>query len=156
LNAEIINKFINATTEILTNYFNVEVKGCGAVQAIPQHSALDPVTVVLDFTGDLVGQFLVGYSQEVALEIAKAMMMNPEYPQFDDLCRSALAELGNMIGGMSSTGLTELGIACDLTPPLVITGSNVMIQFSVPVLVSLPISSSAGDFRVCVGLKQAG
>jgi chemotaxis protein CheX len=155
LNAEIINKFIKATTEILTNYFNVEVKGCGALQAVPQHMALDPVSVVLDLSGDLVGQFLVGYSQDVALTIARAMMMNPDYPEFDEMCRSALAELGNMIGGMSSTGLTELGITCDLTPPLVITGSNITIQFQVPVLVCLPIQSSAGDFRVCIGLKQA-
>jgi chemotaxis protein CheX len=155
LNAEIINKFIKATTEILTNYFNVEVKGCGSVQAVPRQSALDPVTVMIDFTGDLVGQFLVGYSLETALGIARAMMMNPDYPEFDDMCRSALAELGNMIGGMSSTGLTELGLSCDLTPPLVISGENIMVQFQVPVLISLPISSSAGDFRVCIGLKEA-
>ena len=155
MNAEIINKFINATTDILANYFNVKVEGSGAVQAIPQQSALDQVTVVLEFTGDLVGQFLVGYSEEVALELAKAMMMNPDYPKFDEMCRSALAELGNMIGGMSSTGLTEMGYSCDLTPPIVITGDNVTIQFSVPVLVSLPINTSVGVFRVCVGLKQA-
>ena len=111
--------------------------------------------MLLEFTGDLVGHFVIGYQPETALNIARAMMMNPEHPELDDLGKSALSELGNMIGGMSSTGLTELGLSCDLAPPLLIMGQNITVQFHVPVLVSLPISTSAGELKLSIGLKEA-
>jgi chemotaxis protein CheX len=155
LNAQVINKFTGALSEVLSTYFSVNIAKVGAPAAIPQQSALEPVTVLLEFTGDLVGHFVIGYTPETALNIARAMMMNPEHPELDEMSKSALSELGNMIGGMSSTGLTELGLACDLAPPLLIMGTNITVQFHVPVLVSLPISTSAGELKLSIGLKEA-
>lgn len=154
MNAEVINKFLGATTTVLGEYFNLKVTPGGAAQAIPASSPMEPVSVLLEMTGDLAGQFVFGCQPLVALDIARAMMMNPDYPDFDDMCRSALAELGNMIAGMASTGLSEMGIFVDLVPPLVVTGENISIRFSVPTIIGLPLTSSAGAIRVCIALKS--
>lgn len=154
MNAEVVNKFLGATKSILADYFNIEIFPGGVPQAIPPSSAMEPVTVVLEMNGDLAGQFLLGCTVPVALEVARAMMFNPAWPEFDDMCRSALAELGNMVAGTASTSLSEMGMLVDLTPPLVVTGSNVQVHFSVPVILSVPVQTSAGELRVFIALKQ--
>jgi chemotaxis protein CheX len=153
MNAEVVNKFLGATTTVLAEYFNINIFPGGTPLAVPPSSAMEPVTVVLEMNGDLMGQFLLGCTHEVALEIARAMMSNPEWPEFDDMCRSALAELGNMIAGTASTRLSEIGMLVDLTPPLVVTGSNISIHFSVPVILSVPVKTSVGELRVFIALK---
>ncbi len=150
-----INKFLWATTTVLGDYFNIKISSGGPPQAIPATKAMDPVTVVLEISGDLSGQFLLGCQENVALCIARAMMMNPDYAEFDDMCRSALAELGNMTAGMASTGLSEIGVMVDLLPPLVVSEAHGSIQFSVPVLIGLPLVSDAGDFRVYIALQDS-
>jgi chemotaxis protein CheX len=154
VNAEVINKFLGATTTVLGDYFNIKVAPGGLPQAVPASSPMEPVSVLLEMTGDLAGQFVFGCRAPVALDIARAMMMNPDYPDFDDMCRSALAELGNMIAGMTSTHLSEMGIMVDLVPPLVVTGDNVAIRFAVPIIIGLPLNTSAGEIRVCIALKS--
>lgn len=153
MNAEVVNRFLGATTTVLTDYFNIAIEPAGTPIALQPSSAMEPITVVLELLGDLQGQFLLAYTDEVALETARAMMFNPDYPVFDDLCRSALAELGNMIAGMTSTALSEMGFMCELAPPIVVIGKNVSIAFAVPVVIALPLKASVGNFRVCVALK---
>lgn len=155
VNADIINKFLGATTTVLGDYFNIKIKQGGKAQAIPASSPMAPVSVLLEMTGDLAGQFVFGCQPPVALDIARAMMLNPDYPDFDEMCRSALAELGNMIAGMASTRLSEMGVVVDLVPPLVVTGENVSIHFSVPMIIGIPLNTSAGEIQVCIALKSS-
>lgn len=153
MNAEVVNKFLGATTTVLADYFNIGINPGGTPIAVPPSTAMEPVTVVLEMNGDLTGQFLLGCSQQVALDVTRAMMSNPDWPEFDDMCRSAMAELGNMIAGTASTRLSEIGMLVDLTPPLVVTGNNISVHFSVPVILSVPVNTSVGELRVFIALK---
>jgi chemotaxis protein CheX len=99
---------------------------------------------------------MFGYEPETALGIARAMMGNPDYPEFDDLCRSALSELANIVGGNAATGLAEMGLTCDLAPPSVITGDHMTIQTSASPMLFVPVNSSCGDFKLFIALKQSG
>jgi chemotaxis protein CheX len=155
VNAEVVNKFLNATSTVLSEYFNVEIKETGGLTMVTGSDALDPITVILGITGDLEGQFLLAYSKDTALGIARSMMGNSDYPEFDDMCKSALAELGNMIGGMTSTGLAEMGYFCNLSPPSVVTTEQGTISLGMPTMICLPITTGQGAVRVCIGLKSA-
>lgn len=117
--------------------------------------SLAPVTVILGITGDLEGQFILGYEAETALNVARSMLGNPEYAEFDEMAKSALSELGNMIGGMTSTGLSDLGYLCNLSPPSLLTSQSGTISMSASTMISLPLQSSAGDFFVCIGLRDS-
>jgi len=152
--AEVVNKILASTTSVLTEYFNITLEQNGAPVTVNDTEALDAVTVILGITGDLEGQFLLGYNNTTALNIARVMLGNPDYPELDEMGKSALSELGNMIGGLTSTGLSDLGFFCNLSPPTLVTTSAGTICTGTPVMIALPISSSAGDFRVCVGLRE--
>ena len=155
MDAQVVNKFLQATSTVLADYFSIAVSQNGSPNVVKGADVRDPVAIILGITGDLEGLFLIGYSQDTALNIARTMMGNPEYPQIDDMCRSALSELSNMIGGMTSTGLSELGYFCNLEPPAFLTaetGNSLNSQ----TMIALPFSTPVGDFRVCVGLREAG
>lgn len=156
MNAEVVNKFLGAISAVLGDYFSIGTSASGPPQVFTPATALEPVSVLVELSGDLVGQFVLGFQPAVALSIARAMLFNPEYPELDGMCQSALAELGNMIAGMTSTSLSELGHMVNVAPPLVVTGSGVTVRFAMPVVLGLPVKTSVGDIRVCMALQSPG
>ena len=155
MDAEVVNKFLKAASSILTDYFSVSVKSVGDLHVVVSTSALEPVTVIIDLIGDLRGQFLLGFSQDAALKLVRQMMGNSQYPALDDVGMSALAELGNMITGQTSTSLAAMGYTCDMAPPMVATGDEINMQFSVPKLLSLPITTSIGELKIGIALSSS-
>lgn len=156
LNAAVVNRFLLAALAILCDHYDISMKPRGDAQTLSSPDQLAAVTVMLGITGDVEGQFLLGCDIGTALNIARVMMDNPAYPELDDLCVSALSELGNMIGGLTATGLSEMGMLCSLTPPSVVFDSGGKISLGVPLIIALPFSSSVGDLRICVGLRNSG
>lgn len=152
MNAEVVNKLLGATSAVLGDYFSIGISASGPPEALAPAAALEPVAVVVGLSGDLVGQFILGFAPAVALGIARAMLFNPDYPELDGMCESALAELGNMIAGMTSTSLSELGHLVNVAPPQVVTNSGTSVPCATPVLLALPVTTSVGDIRVCVAL----
>jgi chemotaxis protein CheX len=155
VNAEIVNKFIGAVGSVLSEYFNITVKPGGGPSVAGNGMPMDEVMVILSIIGDLEGQFMFGYSDETALNVARSMMGNPDYEAFDDLCRSALSELSNIVGGMSTTQLAAMGFVCDLAPPSVITGSNMRVQMSATPMLVVPVDTSAGVIRLFIAVRKA-
>ncbi len=62
------------------------------------------------------GQVMIVFENSVACDIASKMCMMP-ITQLDDLSKSALSELGNMIMGNTATIFSTKGIGIDITPP---------------------------------------
>jgi len=153
LDAAIVNRFFSATTQILSGYFGVAVSGAGQPRIVIPSADLDPITVFLSLTGDLEGQFVLGYEPSVALGIVRTMLGKPS-GELDNMALSALGELSNMIAGRTATDLAGMGYFCGIAPPLVLQGGGGTMQFSSPHLIALPIQSGAGQFHVYIGLKK--
>lgn len=154
VNAEIVNKFFSSTSTVLRDYFQLDVESGGSASLVKMPAALDHVSVILSFTGDLTGQFVMGFTQEMSLNMARTMIGNPEYEKFDELCQSAIGELGNMICGMTSAELAGLGYTCDIAPPVVLVNDHASMSFGVPTLIAQPVHTRYGDFRICIGMSQ--
>jgi len=154
VNADIINKFLHATKTVLSEYFSISVISGGAPTTVKGSEALEDISVIIGVTGDMYGQFLIGCTSNTALNIARSMMSSPDYPQFDEMCQSALSELGNMIGGMSATGLAEMGFMCELAPPSIVIATNSAASISTSLMICLPMETSAGEFKTCIGLQS--
>lgn len=156
MNAEIINRFVAASQAVLNDYFNLPVGSGGPPTVQGSGAALQPVSVIVSVFGDIAGQFVLGYPEDVALNIARSMMMNPDYPDLDDLCISALSELGNIIGGMTATELTAMGYECDIAPPSVVRGEHVRMNVQTDKILVLPLTCRAGEFYLYVALRESG
>jgi len=71
----------------------------------------------IGMTGQLRGTVFFGLHDELALRIVSAMMGGFPVHEMDELVKSAISELSNMISGNASTILSSRGVIIDITPP---------------------------------------
>ncbi|HKL98719.1 MAG TPA: chemotaxis protein CheX [Mobilitalea sp.] len=123
LNVDHINPFLMASTNILKEMCSVEVKLGKPYVKDPVFS--DNTTVILiGFTGEMRGQVMIAFEHRIALDIASRMIMMP-ITELDNLAKSAICELGNMILGNTATVFSTKGIEIDITPPTIVSGTMV-------------------------------
>ncbi len=153
MRAEFVNPFVQATCDVVRLTMGTEPK-LGSLSARPKIFTATEFNVSCGIVGDLVGGVLYGLSSETAYSVAKQMLGGMEEIP-DELSTSALAELGNMISGNTSSKLQALGFVCDITPPSIIRGTNISIStIDIPALV-IPIELGAhGSLEITVSLKE--
>jgi chemotaxis protein CheX len=79
--------------------------------------------IQIGVTGHMTGDIVFGLSKPVALKIVSAMMGGFAITEIDDIGKSAISELGNMISGNACTMLYNQGVQIDITPPRVLEAS---------------------------------
>ena len=67
-------------------------------------------------------------SKKVALIIASNMMGGKKLLDLDEISKSALSELTNMILGNTATILYNKGVGIEITPPSFLIGDNIQIS----------------------------
>jgi chemotaxis protein CheX len=153
MNLELVNPFVSAAFSVVEAVLgNTPQKGELRIQkdGITSHQ----VNVAVGVTGDINGHIIFGMSLQTADRIATAMIGVP-IRTFDKLAASAIAELGNMVGGNGLLHLSESGYVCDITPPTVIRGQNVEIStLAIPALV-IPLNVEQGELLLTIGLQVA-
>ncbi len=104
-------------------------------------SLLD-VAVVIGITGQLKGQVVINFSSETGQNMASVMMGGIPISELDEIGKSALQEIGNMMMGTASTELSQLGVTTDITPPHMITGEHMsMTAKDKTIIVSFELSA---------------
>ncbi|WP_400164226.1 chemotaxis protein CheX [Brevibacillus sp. TJ4] len=71
----------------------------------------------IGMTGHFKGDVYFGIETGLALQIVSAMMGGFPIQEMDEIGKSAISELGNMISGNASTLLSQEGIVIDISPP---------------------------------------
>jgi chemotaxis protein CheX len=121
VNADHINPFLMASTKILKEMCFVDVKIGKPFIKSPAFFE-DTLLILIGFTGEMKGQVMIAFENHIACDIASKMIMMP-ITEMDDLAKSAICELGNMIMGNTATIFSTKGIAIDITPPTVGNGT---------------------------------
>lgn len=125
VNADHINPFLMASTKILKEMCFVDAKVGKPYIKSPAFFE-DTLIILIGFTGEMKGQAMIAFEKAVACDIASKMIMMP-ITEMDELAKSAICELGNMIMGNTATVFSTKGIGIDITPPTLGTGT---ISFS--------------------------
>lgn len=118
-------------------------------------SAVGEVNVLVGFAGDVSGQILLAVETAVAIAMAGRMLGMP-VEAFDDLTRSAVAEVGNMVAAGCATALTEGGLAVNITVPTLIVGHEVNVSWPQLAVHEGWIETPAGAIAFVTGLKLMG
>lgn len=142
MKVEFINPFIKATTGVLKTLTNIDfVTGKPYIKASP-YTAKE-VIIIVGITGEIRGQAVITLDMDFSKKMASMMMMGMPVDELDELSKSALSELGNMIMGNTATLLFNNGISVDITPPTLMVGEK--------------LSISSGSMRtICVPLEAEG
>lgn len=78
------------------------------------------VHVQIEFVGDLQGYVILETSPHLSCVMANQMLAGMMTVNcVDDMCKSVLGEICNMISGSLSTHISELGIKSDIKPPII-------------------------------------
>lgn len=120
MKVEYINPFIDSARIVIEQMIQISPQ-----QGTPRLQDIQPKEEHLWINIGLTGQFdgNVMYSLEIAVakRLASAMMGGFPVEELDEMSKSAISELGNMISGNAGIILSNQGIGIDITPPLLIT-----------------------------------
>lgn len=153
MKVEFINPFISAAYLVLENMGNSKAeKGKLAMVSSPIEGS--EVNTVIGVTGDIKGQVLYSMTEETAMKLASSMMMGMPVTEFDELCKSAISELGNMITGNAASELCNSGFNCTITPPSLFMGNNVIISIKDVQILVIPLETDFGELTIYVALTD--
>jgi chemotaxis protein CheX len=153
LKAEFINPFVGAAYDVIKKVAGIEAtKGELAVANSPIRG--DEVNVVIGVTGDLTGQIIFCLSEATAQVFSSKMLMNLTTDSLNELAKSAICEMGNMILGNAVTALSERGYFCTLTPPALLIGKEVVVSTQVLKFLVIPLETKYGRLTINVALQE--
>ena len=143
INVDHINPFLMASSKILKEMCTIDIK-LGKPYIKEPIFLENTYIIIIGFTGERKGQVMIVLDESVALDLASRMIMMP-ITEMDDISKSAIAELGNMIMGNAATIFSNKGIAIDITPPTLGKGT---ISFLTKYAQNISIPMTYGDNKV--------
>jgi chemotaxis protein CheX len=153
MRTEFINPFLQAATEVLGSELgSVPQRGSIGLQRSAYTSA--EVTAVVAVTGGVAGMVMFAMAEQTARAIV-SKMLGQDFPTFDALAQSGIAEIGNVITGRAAVLLCEAGFPSDLAPPMLVVGRNTMISTLDVQRLVIPMQTEFGNIEIQVALKLA-
>lgn len=153
ISAEHINPFLISASQILSQVCGIQTK-VGAISKDNVGIDGEPLFIMLGVTGEMTGQVCIVFDTEIAKDIASRMMMGMPVPEIDEMAKSALSELGNMIMGNAATLLSNSNLMIDITPPTLGTGKAKLVSPNIT-SIKVPLLYEAGEIRLFFLLKMA-
>lgn len=153
MNIEYINPFIEASQTVLKQIASLDAKlGKVFLKTAPYKS--EDIIIMVGLTGKIRGQANFSMKKGFAMKIASSMMMGMPVSEFDELSKSAISELANMIMGNAATILYNKGINVDITPPALLMGENMQITPSKMTTICVPLN--VGDDVFLLDISTEG
>ncbi len=154
INVEYINPFISAAQTVLKDFCQIE-SSMGKPYLKQASYEGDLLAVIVGITGVLKGQVILTMEEGTACDIASHMMMGMPVPELNDMAKSAVGELCNMILGNAATIFSTKNIALDITPPTLTQGTNLSFSVSDSKTICVPLEYEDKSFEINIAIKDA-
>lgn len=154
MKAELVNPFLNECQNIFSQVVGTELIYKGTTLKTSPVSTKN-VVVIIGITGDLRGSIAINFDDEFAKKIASNMMGGVPVTELNELSKSAVSELGNMIMGRVSTVFSGKGITIDITPPCLMTGDGIKLTMANLPLLSIKFICEQYDFDFDISVSEA-
>lgn len=144
MKVEYINPFLLASVEMIDQVTGFKTKkGKIYVKDAPYKS--ESILVLIGITGGFHGSVVLSFSNGICYKMASAMMGCPLITELDEIAKSAISELCNMILGHTATLFSKQKIDVDITPPTILTGDNIQVSIPNTVVVCIPLIFEDGS-----------
>ncbi|HHY63981.1 MAG TPA: chemotaxis protein CheX [Clostridiaceae bacterium] len=141
MNVEYINPFIEASQSVIMMMTGNKPE-LGKVHIRKSPFSGDNIAVIVGLTGKIRGQVVLSFTQKAALDVASAMMGGITLTALDEISKSAISELANMIMGNTATLLANRGIGIEITPPSLVMGEHLLITPTNMKTICIPLNVS--------------
>ncbi len=151
MKAEYANIFIKSAIEVFSKEAGVRLSRKDLAKKSSPMPSL-PVSIILGITGFLRGQVVYAMGNDFVFNVARAMLPNKLPAEVKRLANSAVSEIANMITGQASIALAGEHGKIDLTPPAVLMGSDLSMDFLDIPTISLSLISEIGVLEINIAL----
>lgn len=157
MNAKVINAFISSILYELKNITNWELsigKAATTETLFPARKA----SIHFGVNGDILGQVIISFGEQVAKKLASIMNLNIEITDFHGMARYSLEEFSNRVLKRAIFQVATLGYNIYATPATIVIGDNVFISTGLIQTIVIPVITSEGEILLNLGLmeKQKG
>ena len=153
MKVEYVNPFIESASSVLEEIAALKSTR-GKLTLKDPNKPFRDVCAILGVIGTVHGQVIYGFDETTARSVVSRMMMGAEVTEFDEMARSALGELGNIITGKASVNLESAGFPIEISPPTLVMAQNVRISsLKIPMIV-VPLETEVGVIDIYVGLIE--
>ena len=90
----------------------------------PREIKANGISIVISLVGDVSGNIIYIMKDEDAKKIASKMMMGMEVNNLDNMSKSALSEMVNMVTGNVATNFSNINVNVDISPPTLFHGDT--------------------------------
>lgn len=127
MDVKLINPFLSAVMGIMpqVGFSQVQRKGISLHKETIQ---ADGVVMTLGIIGERKGNVVYNLDIEDTKKVASTMMMGMPVEEIDDMAKSALSELSNMITANSSINFSNIGIVLDISVPTFLYGKQISVN----------------------------
>lgn len=137
MNVEYINPFVEASAGVIKTLTGYELV-IGKVFLKESPFVTEEVAVIVGITGKIRGQVIFSIKRSVACDIVSKMMFGAPVTELDEMSKSALSELGNMIMGNTATIFSQKGLEIDITPPTILVGNDMQFSANKVTIICIP------------------
>jgi chemotaxis protein CheX len=153
MRVEFINPFVSAAYIVFESMLQMTPEK-GQLRLQPSPLQGKEINTVIGVTGEVIGQVIYCMDSATALKFASIMLMGLPVTEVDEIVKSAVNELGNMITGNAATGLGENGFSCNLTPPTMFMGKDVVVSTKDLQILVIPLITPYGEITINIALRS--
>lgn len=153
MRADILNPFLEATVSLIKEMTDLNLKR-GKLELQCDSVKILGIAAIVGITGDLSGRVLIDMEIQTALKLASIMNFE-EFTEVNNLVRSTIQEVANMISGKAIMLLNNKGYNLDITPPTICEGKNTIITNRNAQLISVPFESEIGRIIIDLGIIES-
>lgn len=151
MDVKYINPFLKAFDSVMNSFGATEVKK-SAIKLKKDMTIEKDITTFIGIVGSIRGNISYSYDMKTAKEII-SLMMGMEIEKFDNLARSAIGELSNMITGNALALLAENGEVLDVTTPTVVMGKNMYFLLGSIDTIMVILDTKFGEVEIDFGFE---
>ena len=129
MDVNLINPFIDSFGHVMGQLGFSDIKR-GNISVKGQKISGAGVVLAVGIVGQIKGNVVYIIDLEDAKKIASKMMMGMPIAELDEMSRSCLAELSNMLSANAATGFSKAKVLVDISPPSFYQGENISINMS--------------------------
>lgn len=129
MDVKYVNPFIESFSTVMPELGFTNV-GVGSLSAKKQEVITSGILIVLGIVGDIKGNVVYTIDNEAAKQVASMMMMGMPVEELDDMAKSALSELTNMLTANAATAFSDIGISVEISTPTLLQGENIRINMN--------------------------
>lgn len=147
---QLVKPFLKSLQEIIGQItgMSMEIKDTN----MGQTTTAKDVAILIGVSGELEGQTMINLEKPFAMQIASSMMGGMPVTELDEISKSAVAELGNMVLGNAAIHLFNEGCKIDITPPTLLTKDQTSWDGEQPV-VSTVLENNLGKIEMNLALR---